>query len=428
MLVVDDEKNIRLTLRQVLEEEGLHVETATDGAEALEQVRAHPDFDLVLMDLRMPGMDGMEALPKVRELRPDLPVVVFTAHGNAENATEAMKLGATDFAEKPFSPTQIRALVEEMRARSAGVLATKQSNDERPSHRDSEPPPHRTYCALVYLRNPSFVGVLLRLAAASARSYEGGEVLAVGLGEDASDHPGDRAAETVDLAAAAEQAQNVGVAVRTRAVQGTAPREALLAVVEEETPDHVLLAWEGPRGEARALNTLAQQLADGASCEVTLVRPGASTTNHRIAAVVSEAPHALVAVRRALEFAKSAGVASLTLVNAQPSPPEGADDNPMEEGLALIHRVAREAGLPQGKYYTQVAVAAGLGAALPRVAEDFDTLCISAAHADALIPALFREEGNGRIGGTVALVHKPAHDTSPTIMQTLIDRLTGGAG
>ncbi|PSQ78112.1 MAG: hypothetical protein BRD37_03575 [Bacteroidetes bacterium QH_8_67_23] len=140
VLVVDDEKNIRLTLRQVLEEEGLRVDTASDGDDALGKVRAAsgPDFDLVLLDLRMPGTGGMEVLRQLRETHPELPVVVFTAHGNAENATEAMKLGATDFAAKPFSPRQVRALVRDLDAAPAATAPA--ADDERGSERTDDAP------------------------------------------------------------------------------------------------------------------------------------------------------------------------------------------------------------------------------------------------------------------------------------------------
>jgi hypothetical protein len=121
--------------------------------------------------------------------------------------------------------------------------------------------------------------------------------------------------------------------------------------------------------------------------------------------------NALVAVRRALEFAKSAGVASLTLLSAQQPPADGNTENPMEDGL------------PQDKYYTQVTVAADVAGALPRVAKDFDIVCISAAHADTLIPVLFGEE-DSRIDGTIVLVYGPERE-APTILESLVNSLPG---
>ncbi|MBX2999752.1 MAG: response regulator [Caldilineaceae bacterium] len=110
ILVVDDEKNIRLTLGQTLEMAGYAVETAVNGEDALNQLQRNP-FDLMLLDLRMPGMDGIQVLRQVMEQRPETQVVVITAHGSVDTAVEAMKIGAVDFIQKPFAPQEIRDLV-----------------------------------------------------------------------------------------------------------------------------------------------------------------------------------------------------------------------------------------------------------------------------------------------------------------------------
>ncbi len=110
VLIVDDEKNIRLTLCQALEILSIETDTAADGEEALSKLRKK-EFGLILLDLRMPGMDGMEVLRRVREFRPDIRVIILTAYGTIESAVEAMKLGAVDFIQKPFSPDEIRGLV-----------------------------------------------------------------------------------------------------------------------------------------------------------------------------------------------------------------------------------------------------------------------------------------------------------------------------
>ncbi len=110
ILIVDDEKNIRLTLCQALEILSVEVDTAADGEEALSKLKGK-EFQLILLDLRMPGMDGMEVLRRVREIRPDIRVIILTAYGTIESAVEAMKLGAVDFIQKPFSPDEIRGLV-----------------------------------------------------------------------------------------------------------------------------------------------------------------------------------------------------------------------------------------------------------------------------------------------------------------------------
>jgi DNA-binding response OmpR family regulator len=110
ILVVDDEKNIRLTLSQALETLGMPVQTAGDGEEALQKLQ-DSDFSLVLLDLKLPGMDGLEVLRRIRESRPKTRVIMITAHGTIDYAVEAMKLGAVDFLRKPFSPGEIRRLV-----------------------------------------------------------------------------------------------------------------------------------------------------------------------------------------------------------------------------------------------------------------------------------------------------------------------------
>jgi DNA-binding NtrC family response regulator len=113
VLIVDDEKNIRLTLSIALESMELEIDTAMNGEEALAKL-GQKDFGLILLDLKMPGMDGMEVLQKVSEIRPDIRVIIITAHGTIESAVDAMKLGAVDFIQKPFSPDEIRELVSKV--------------------------------------------------------------------------------------------------------------------------------------------------------------------------------------------------------------------------------------------------------------------------------------------------------------------------
>ncbi len=110
LLIVDDEKNIRMTLTQCLETLGYQVDTALNGEEALVKIE-QKNYNLVLLDLKMPGISGMEVIRQISGKRPDLKVIVITAHGTIETAVEAMKLGAVDFVQKPFAPQEIRELV-----------------------------------------------------------------------------------------------------------------------------------------------------------------------------------------------------------------------------------------------------------------------------------------------------------------------------
>jgi DNA-binding NtrC family response regulator len=102
ILVVDDEKNIQLTLSRALSMEGYVVEAASGGREALEKIAALP-IDVVVMDVRMPDLDGLAVLQKARETRPDLPVVIMSGHGSIETVRTAFKLGAFDYLEKPIT-------------------------------------------------------------------------------------------------------------------------------------------------------------------------------------------------------------------------------------------------------------------------------------------------------------------------------------
>lgn len=100
ILIADDEKAIRKTLKEILEFEGYFVDEAEDGAKALNMIREQ-DYDLVLCDIKMPKMDGMEVLSRAVTESPDTPFIMISGHGTLENAVEATKKGAFDFISKP---------------------------------------------------------------------------------------------------------------------------------------------------------------------------------------------------------------------------------------------------------------------------------------------------------------------------------------
>lgn len=118
ILVVDDEKNIRLTMSQSLEPLKIPVQTAVNGEEALQKLH-ETSFSLVFLDLKMPGIDGIEVLRRIKDNWPEIRVIIITAHGTIESAVEAMKLGAVDFIQKPFSPVEIRDLANQVLQREA---------------------------------------------------------------------------------------------------------------------------------------------------------------------------------------------------------------------------------------------------------------------------------------------------------------------
>jgi DNA-binding response OmpR family regulator len=118
ILIVDDEPNIRLAFRTALATVGFAVDEAENGAVALERLE-RSSIGLVLLDLHMPGLDGMEVLRRLRDKGNGVPVVIVTAHGSIPDAVAAMKLGAIDFLSQPLTPNALRRVVREVLARHA---------------------------------------------------------------------------------------------------------------------------------------------------------------------------------------------------------------------------------------------------------------------------------------------------------------------
>ena len=119
VLVVDDEEGVRGFLAEALEDEGHAVAQAEDGRAAAEMLRLR-GFDLMITDLRMPGLDGLELVRLARAEQPEMEVIVLTAHGTIETAVEAMRLGAFDYLQKPIgSPVQLRLLASRALERRA---------------------------------------------------------------------------------------------------------------------------------------------------------------------------------------------------------------------------------------------------------------------------------------------------------------------
>src|SRR3954449_4812805 len=108
ILIIDDEAEIRESLQTLLEMEGYEVETAVTGEDGLAQIGERP-FDLVLLDLALPGRDGMDILSEIRSHDSRLPVIMITAYGTVENAVRAMQSGATNFVQKPWDNEKLLA-------------------------------------------------------------------------------------------------------------------------------------------------------------------------------------------------------------------------------------------------------------------------------------------------------------------------------
>jgi DNA-binding NtrC family response regulator len=130
ILVVDDEEIMRDSLASWLEEDGFLVETAPDGPTALSKLaqRAYP---IMLVDLKMPGMDGLHVLTEARKLQSDTAVILMTAYATVETAVKAMKQGAHDYLVKPFEPEELSQMVGDI-TKVQALQASASSRGEPP--------------------------------------------------------------------------------------------------------------------------------------------------------------------------------------------------------------------------------------------------------------------------------------------------------
>jgi two-component system, NtrC family, nitrogen regulation response regulator NtrX len=124
ILIIDDEKAIRKTLSEILSFEGYDIVEAADGEEGLKQFK-DKTYDVVLCDIKMPKLDGMEFLQKAMEHNPDVPVIMISGHGNIETAVEAVKKGAYDFIQKPPDLNRLLITIRNAKERNTLVTETK---------------------------------------------------------------------------------------------------------------------------------------------------------------------------------------------------------------------------------------------------------------------------------------------------------------
>ena len=124
ILVIDDERSIRNTLKDILEYEKYQVDLAENGPTGLEKIK-NGEYDVVLCDIKMPGMDGIEVLEKLSEQEYDSPVVMISGHGNIDTAVEAIKKGAFDFIEKPLDLNRLLITIRNAMDKSNLVTETK---------------------------------------------------------------------------------------------------------------------------------------------------------------------------------------------------------------------------------------------------------------------------------------------------------------
>lgn len=124
LLIIDDEKAIRKTLTEILSFEGYKIEEAADGEEGLKKFK-EKTYDLVLCDIKMPKLDGIEFLQKAGEINPDVPIIMISGHGNIETAVEAVKKGAYDYISKPPDLNRLLITIRNAMDKSSLVTETK---------------------------------------------------------------------------------------------------------------------------------------------------------------------------------------------------------------------------------------------------------------------------------------------------------------
>lgn len=129
ILVVDDEPVSRQSLTDILKLEGYLVSSAANGQAAVEFVRTHP-VDLMIVDLRMPGMDGLELIQVVNQISPETEIILLTAYGSTDTAVQALRLRIHDYLLKPASPVQVIASVKKGLSRRAARLRSKSGVSE----------------------------------------------------------------------------------------------------------------------------------------------------------------------------------------------------------------------------------------------------------------------------------------------------------
>lgn len=128
ILVIDDEKVVGDSLRKTLQGEGYEIDTASNGQEGLRKARRE-SFDLIIVDLKMPDIDGLDVIKKIKEEQPDVMMVMITGYSTVDSATEALKTGAFDYLPKPFTPDEISEVVQKALVTKERIAKEKQEQE-----------------------------------------------------------------------------------------------------------------------------------------------------------------------------------------------------------------------------------------------------------------------------------------------------------
>jgi len=113
-LIIEDDEGMRSLLEDFFKEEGFEADSVSNGSEAF-RILVRDTFDLIITDIRMPGLTGLDILPGIKRLHPEVPIIVITAFGSEEIHRKAMKRGATAYLEKPLHFSELRTMVQEIR-------------------------------------------------------------------------------------------------------------------------------------------------------------------------------------------------------------------------------------------------------------------------------------------------------------------------
>jgi len=127
VLLVDDEEDFLEVMSERMQARGMQVETCTSAEEAFEKIKSEY-FDAIILDFMMPGIDGMDALKEIKATRPEAQIILLTGHATVEKGVEAMKLGATDFLEKPADLEALEKKIKDASTRRM-LIVEKQAED-----------------------------------------------------------------------------------------------------------------------------------------------------------------------------------------------------------------------------------------------------------------------------------------------------------
>ena len=130
ILIIDDDEEMRSLLKEVLEEEGFETECASNGSEALRDIAKQP-FDLIVTDIEMPGLTGLDILPEMKKLRPEASIIVMTSFANKEVHRRSLEKGASGYLEKPIHIKKLKALIHEMLSAKQGMKGARASPESR---------------------------------------------------------------------------------------------------------------------------------------------------------------------------------------------------------------------------------------------------------------------------------------------------------